>query len=64
MGDLPCGPVVKTLLPLQRELVRSLVGELRSHKLHGVAKKKRNEVLTHAMTSMKLGNITLREMSQ
>ena len=41
MGDLPCGPVVKTLLPLQRGLVRSLVRELRSHKLHGVAKKKK-----------------------
>ena len=41
MEDSPGGPVVKiTVLPLQRALVRSLVRELRSHMLHGAAKKK------------------------
>ena len=35
---LGCGPVVKTL-PMQGVWVRSLVGELRSHKLCSMAKK-------------------------
>ena len=34
------GPMVKTMLPLQRMQVRSLVGELTSHMPQGVAKKK------------------------
>ena len=42
MEDFPGGPVVKTtVLPLKRALVRSLVRELRSHLLHGAAKKKK-----------------------
>ena len=38
--DFPGGPVVKTVLPLKRVKVRSLVEELRSHRPLGVAKKK------------------------
>ena len=34
-GNLPGRPVVKILLPLQGTQVRALVGELRSHMLHG-----------------------------
>ena len=40
-GDFPGGAVVETVLPLQEAQVRSLVGELRSHMLHGTDKKKR-----------------------
>ena len=36
--DLPGGLVVKTLLPLQRTWVRSLIRKLGSHMSHGVAK--------------------------
>ena len=39
--DFPDGPVVKTLLPLQGARVQSLDRELRSHKPHGTAKKKK-----------------------
>ena len=35
---LPCGPLVKTLLQGQGLWVQSLVGELRSHMSHGLAK--------------------------
>ena len=35
----PGGPVVKTVLPMQRTWVPSLVGELRSHLLHGLTEK-------------------------
>ena len=36
--NFPGGPVVRTLeLPMQRAWVRSLVRELRSHILHGMA---------------------------
>ena len=38
--DFPGSPVFETLLPMQRVLVQSLVGELRSHILWGTAKKK------------------------
>ena len=41
--DFPDGPVVKTLLPLQGAWVQSLDRELRSHKPHGMAKKKKRE---------------------
>ena len=37
LGDFPGSPVVKTTLPW----VRSLVGELRSHMTHSIAKKKK-----------------------
>ena len=40
--DFPGGPVVKTVLPLKRVKVRSLVEELRSHRPLGVAKKKKS----------------------
>ena len=40
----PCSPLVRTLLPLQEAQVCSLVGELRSHILYGVAKKKKNYI--------------------
>ena len=40
LGDFPDDPVVK-ILPVQGAWVQSLVGELRSHMLHGVAKKKK-----------------------
>ena len=39
--DFPGGPVFKTVLPLKGMQVRSLVGELRSHRPLGVAKKSR-----------------------
>ena len=39
--DLPSGPVVVTVLPMQGEWIPSLVKELRSHKLCIVAKKKK-----------------------
>ena len=41
-GDFSDGPVVKTL-PLQGAWVQSLVGELRSHMQHAVAKKKKTK---------------------
>ena len=41
--DFPGTPVVGTLLPLQGVWVQSLVGELRSHMLCGVAKKFKNK---------------------
>ena len=43
--DFCGGLVVKTVLPLQGEGILSLVlvGELRSHKPHGVAKKKKGK---------------------
>ena len=41
--DFPDGPVVKTLLPLQGARVQSLDRELRSHKPHGMAKKKKGK---------------------
>jgi len=31
-GNFPGGPVVKTLFPLQKARVQSLVGQLRSHR--------------------------------
>ena len=37
----PSGPVVKTVFPVQWAWVQSLVQELRSHMMHGVAKKKK-----------------------
>ena len=40
--DFPGGPVVNTVLPLQRALVQSLIRELRSH-MPDVAAKKRKE---------------------
>ena len=39
--EFPSGPVVGTLLSLPRAQVQSLGGELRSHRVHGVAKKKK-----------------------
>ena len=39
--DFPGGLVVKTVHPMQGTWVQSLVRELRSHALHGMAKKKR-----------------------
>ena len=44
IGDFPGGPVVKT--PLQRVQVQSLIGELRSCMLCGVAKKKKKLIGT------------------
>ena len=38
--NFPGHPMVKTSLPTQRARVRSLIGELRSHVLQGVAKNK------------------------
>ena len=38
--DFPGCPVVKSAFPLQRMWVQSLVRELRSHMLHGTAKKR------------------------
>ena len=41
----PGGPVVKTVLPMQRTWVPSLVGKLRSHMLHGLTEKnKKNPI--------------------
>ena len=40
-GDILGDPVVGILLSLPRAQVQSLVGELRSHKLCGVVKKKK-----------------------
>ena len=40
-GDFPGGAVVNTALPLLGALVQSLVGELRSHKLHGEAQRRK-----------------------
>ena len=40
-GEFSGGPVVKTVFSLPRAQVQSLGGELRPHKSHGVAKKKR-----------------------
>ena len=42
-GDFPGGPVVESSLPMQWAWVRSLVGELRSHMLWGMAKKKKKK---------------------
>ena len=39
--DFPSGPVVRTVFPVQWAWVQSLVQELRSHMMHGVAKKKK-----------------------
>ena len=44
--DFSGGPVVKTLHFHYRVGVRSLVRELSSHMLHGVAKKEKNKMLT------------------
>ena len=41
--DFPGGPMVKTLLSMQRTWVQSLVGELRSHMQCGAAKKKKKK---------------------
>ena len=38
-GDFPCGPVVKTALPMRGTQVPFLVRKLRSHMLCGVAKR-------------------------
>ena len=43
--DFPGGPVVKTLLSMQRTWVQSLVGELRSHMQCGAAKKKKRMLI-------------------
>ena len=40
-SDFFGGPVVKTVLPMQAAQVQSLVGELRPHITHAVAKKKK-----------------------
>ena len=42
-SDFFGGPVVKTVLLMQGVQVQSLVGELRSHIAHAVAKKKKNK---------------------
>lgn len=42
-GDIPGGPVVESLLPMQRAWVPFLIGELRPHMAHGVAKKKKKK---------------------
>ena len=39
LRDFPCGPVVKTVLPLQEACTPSLDTELRSRTPHGAAKK-------------------------
>ena len=39
----PGGPVLRTLLSLLSTQIQSLVGELKSHKPHNVAKKKKSE---------------------
>ena len=39
LRDFPCGPVVKTVLPLQEACTPSLDTELRSGMHHGAAKK-------------------------
>ena len=42
LDGIPCCPVVKTALSLLRlKVPQSLIGELRSHKPHGTAKKKK-----------------------
>ena len=43
-GDILGDPVVGILLSLPRAQVQSLVGELRSHKLCGVVKKKKKVI--------------------
>ena len=43
MGDFPGGPVVDSLLPMQRAWVLSLIRELRSHMAHGMAKKRKKK---------------------
>ena len=43
-GDLPGGPVVRTLLLLPAAWVRSLVRKLRSRKPHGMEKKKKERI--------------------
>ena len=48
LGDFPDDPVVK-ILPVQGAWVQSLVGELRSHMLHGVAKKKKKKRKSKSM---------------
>ena len=66
-GEFPGGPVVRTLRFHCRGWVQSLVGELRSHKPNGVAKKKKNrenEILQYATTQMNLEVIMLSEISQ
>ena len=45
--DFPGVPVVKTLLPLQRAQVQSLVGELKSHMPHSVVKQNKTKKQTH-----------------
>ena len=42
-SDFFGGPAVKTVLPMQAAQVQSLVGELRSHITHAVAKKKKKQ---------------------
>ena len=41
--DFPGGPIVKTPLWMQGSQVRFLVGELRSHKPPGLAKRKKEK---------------------
>ena len=44
MGKFPSSPVVRTLAhSLPKVQVQSLVGKLISHKLHGVAKKRKKK---------------------
>ena len=42
-SDFLGGPAVKSALPMQGVQVQSLVGELRSHIAHAVAKKKKRK---------------------
>ena len=42
--DFPGSPVAKTLLSLQGAWVRSLVRELRAHKLHGQKNTKKQKI--------------------
>ena len=44
LRDFPGSPVIKTALPLQGTRVQSLVGELRSHMPHGMAKKTKQNI--------------------
>ena len=50
-GDFPSNPEVKTTLPMQGARVRSLVRELRSHILYGVAKKKKKKTMSFKKNS-------------
>ena len=48
--ELPCGGLVvkDPSLPMQKTRFQSLVGELRAHMLHCMAKKK-NQILAHVL---------------